>query len=146
MGTTQKNLDLCFLKDSQENREYLQLELRFQRPNSMALEGIRSEKISESSSSKKQRSENMSINNEDNRPPKQECYRFTNVFKETNSYVEICLEPIREETNIVDLVKDQEHSYRSTGNVLEDLENILKSLESEIKNINEAIQEIQEAR
>lgn len=145
-GTTQKNLDLCFLKDLQENREYLQLELRCQRLNSMAIEGIRSEKISESSSSKQQRSENMSINNEDNSSPKQECYRFTNVFKETNSYAEICQEPRREETKIVDLVKDQEHSYRSTGNVLEDLENRLKSLANERKKINEAIQEIQEAR
>lgn len=143
---TQKNLDLCFLKDLQENREYLQLELRYPRPNSMAIEGIMTEKIYESSSSKQQRSENMSINNEDNSSPKQECYRFTNVFKETNSYAKICQEPKRLETKIVDLVKHQEQGYRSTGNVLEDLENRLKALANERKKINEAIQEIQEAR
>ena len=68
------------------------------------------------------------------------------MFKETNSYAKICQEPRREETNIVDLVNYQEHSYRSTGNVLEYLENILKNLENERKKINEAIQEIQEER
>ena len=52
----------------------------------MAIKGIRFKKIYESSSSKQQRLDNMSINNEDNNSPKQKCYRFTNVFKETNSY------------------------------------------------------------
>ena len=46
----------------------------------------------------------------------------------------------------MDLVKDQEHSYRSMGNVLEYLENWLKAMENERKKINEGIQEIQEAR
>jgi hypothetical protein len=142
-GTTQKNPDLCFLKDL---CEYLQLELRCPRPNSKAIEGIRSERICESSSSKQQLSENMCSQNEDHSSPKQECYRFTSVFKETNSYAEICQEPIRVETKNVDLIKHQKQGYRSTGNVLEDLENRLKAIENERKKISEAIQEIQEAR
>lgn len=145
-GTTQKNLDLCFVNNLKENSEYLQLELRCPISNSEAIEGIRSEKICESSSSKQQISENMCSKKEDHSSPEWECYRFTNVFKETNSCAETCQEPIRVETKIVDLAKYEEQGDRSTVNVLEDLKSSLKSLENERKKINEAIQEIEETR
>lgn len=88
----------------------------------------------------------MCSKKEEHSSPKWECYRLTNMFKETNSCAGTCQEPIRVETKIVDLAKYEEQGDRSTVNVLEDLKSSLKSLENERKKINEAIQEIEETR